>query len=72
MFMVLKIQLCEDVSSPQTGPESPCNFSENHRSFCLLILWKLETDKLILSVTWKCKGPITDLLHWILKLIEQE
>ena len=30
MFMVLKIQYCKDVSSPQTALQIPCSLNENH------------------------------------------
>lgn len=72
MFMVLKIQYCKGNNSPQTSLQIPCNLNENHGSFCLFTLWKLGTDNLILRFMWKCKGPITDLLHWILKLITEQ
>lgn len=39
---------------------------------CLLTLWKLETDKLTLRRTWKSKGPVTDLLHSVLKPVQHQ
>ena len=62
MFMVLKIQYCKDVNSPQTGLQIPCNLNENHSSSCLCIFVKMETDHLILGFMWECKRLITDLL----------
>ena len=65
MFMVLKIQDCKNVNSPQTGLQIPCNMNENHSSSCLCIFVKTETDHPKIYV--EMQKSDNRLVDWILK-----